>query len=416
MAIRKRMIILPITILVVAVVLASILGGMRQAPVQETPVRPAVLVEYIAVEHKDETFRVPGQGNVMPRFETQLVSEVSGRIASVSPRFVTGGFFREGEVMLTLDRADYESELEEARANLARAQAAVAQERALGRVAESEWRSIEAGEIPELGLRQPQLASELANLRSAEARLNRAERNLERTEIRAPFDAVLQARNVNLGQFISMNTPVAMLYGTEIAEIRLPLTDYDLSFLDREAIDSETSAGPAVTLRTEVAGQTREWRGALVRTDGILDPTSRVTFAVVEVQDPYNRQGPTHEVPLNFGRFVRAEINGITVSNLAELPRHAVNADGQVWVIDDERILSARSVTVYRADRQSVYISEGLEEGERVMITQLDNPLPGIRVRLPGDPLLPVEPEEETDDEGANVVQRASESTNSEGN
>jgi len=397
MAVLKRKIILPVVILLVAVLLAAVLGSMRPPPNRETPVRPAVLVEVMTTQKQAETFSVPAQGNVMPRFQTSVVSEVSGRILEVSPRLVAGGFFSEGEVMLTVDPADYQAELEEAKANLARAQSAVAQERALGRVAEAEWRSIEAGEIPELGLRQPQLASELANLRSAEARLMRAERNLERTQVRAPFDGVLATRNVNLGQFISMNTVVGTLFGTELAEIRVPLTDYDLSFLDMAAIDAEQDGGPTVNLRANVAGQTLTWQGAIVRTEGIVDSSSRVTYGVIEVKDTYNRKLGLHNQPLTFGRYVIADIEGITVPNLIRLPRYAVNVDGKVWVVTDERILEARPVTVYRSAQNDVYISEGLESGERVMLTQLDNPLPGMRVRLPGDPLAPAEPETEND-------------------
>lgn len=395
MALAKRKIILPVAILLSAVVIAAILGSMRPPPSRDTPVRPAVLVEVLEVEKRDETFYVPAQGTVMPRHQTSVVSEVSGRIIDVSPRLVAGGYFQAGEVMLRVDPADYEADLEDAKANLARAQAAVAQERALGRVAEAEWRSIEAGEIPELGLRQPQLASELANLRSAEARLMRAERNLERTEVRAPFDGVLSNRAVNLGQFISMNTVVGTLFGTELAEVRVPLTDYDLSFLDLDAIDSEVPGGPEVTLRAQVAGQIHEWKGEIVRTEGILDSGSRVTYGVIEVRDPYNRYELAHPRPLNFGRYVVADIRGVTAPGLVKLPRYAMNADGNVWVVSDERMLELRAVSLYRSAQNYVYVREGLKNGERVMLTQLDNPLPGMRVRLPGDPITPAEPDVE---------------------
>ncbi|CUS48695.1 MAG: RND-type efflux system membrane fusion component [Idiomarinaceae bacterium HL-53] len=391
MTVHKRQIILPFVIVVAAVLIANVLGKMRPEPERSQPKRPPVLVEVVEVQKAPQTFVVDAYGTVNPRFQTQLVTEVSGRVVNVAPNFVAGGFFDEGDLLLEIDPSDYEAAYEEAKANLARAQAAVAQERALGRVAEAEWRSIEAGEIPELGLRQPQLASELANLRAAEAQLLRAERNLERTKVRAPFAGLLQAKQVNLGQYVGLGTPVGMFYGTELAEIRVPLTDYDFSFLDQVLIDSESAAGPAVILRSEVAGEMREWRGNLVRTEGVLDPSSRVTYGVVRVQDPYNRLHSRHESPLQFGRFVTAEIQGISVDGLVEIPRYAVNADGNVWIVTEERLLESRSVTSYRIDEQTVFVASGLENGDRVMTTQLDNPIPGMKVRLPGDPILPNE-------------------------
>lgn len=389
MAVHKRQIILPVAILVFAILIFMVLGSMRPEPMRGQPPRPAVLVEVIESEKQDQTFVIDGYGTVNPRHQTQLVTEVNGKVIRVSDKFVAGGFFQEGEVLLEIDPSDYEASLEDALANLARAQASLAEERALGRVAESEWESIEAGEIPELGLRQPQLASELANLRAAEAQVSRAERNLERTTVRAPFSGLLQAKQANLGQYVGVGTSIGMFYGAEVAEVRVPLTDYDLSFLDQQQIDSETSIGPNVRVYSDVAGEVQSWEGHLVRTEGVLDPTSRVIYGVVEVPDPYNRKHNTHNTTLQFGRFVTANIQGITVSDLIEIPRHAVTTDGRVWVVSEERLLESRDVTSYRMDEQTVFIAAGLEDGDKVMTTQLDNPLSGMKVRLPGDPLMP---------------------------
>jgi len=400
MALKKRKILIPVAIIAFAIVVLMILGSMRPDPVQEGPQRLPVLVEYQEVEFETVQFEVLAQGNVMPRFQTQLAVEVSGRIVEVSPKFAAGGFFREGEELLKVDPFDYETALEEAKANLARAEAAVAEERARGQVAEAEWRSIEAGEAPELGLRRPQLASELANLRSAEARLSQAQRNLERTSVKAPFDGILQARNVNLGQFVPTNTVVGTLFGTNIAEIRLPLSDFDLSLINAPTgmlnPGDEQPEYPQVTLRAEVSGSAFEWHGELVRTEGVIDTGSRVTFGVVEIRDPYNRQSQQHAVPLTFGRFVHATIQGVEAGGLIRLPRYAVNSNHQVWIITDDRELQRKDVEVYRIARDTAYVTSGLESGEKVLLTQLDNPIPGLRVRLPED----VEPREREANDG----------------
>ncbi|TRW50018.1 efflux RND transporter periplasmic adaptor subunit [Aliidiomarina halalkaliphila] len=376
---------LPFLIIVAAILVVIVLVITRAGPDRSPSERLPALVDYQLIERETVRFEVPSQGNVSPRFATQITTEVSGRVAWMSPKLVAGGYFDAGEVMLRIEEFDYETALEEAKANVARAQASVAEERARGQVAESEWRSIQAGDIPELGLRRPQLASELANLQSAQARLAQAQRNLERTQVRAPFAGVLQSRNVNLGQFVSVNANVGTLFGTDIAEVRLPLTDFDLSILDIPVASEESFPGPRVRIRAEVAGRTYEWLGSLVRTEGVVDMGTRVTFGVVQIDDPYNRSGDVHPVPLTFGRYVRAFVEGIEMSDLVRLPRYAINSNNQVWVITDERILELRNIDVFRLDRDYAYVRDGLAEGERVMLTQLDTPLPGHRVRITDD-------------------------------
>jgi RND family efflux transporter MFP subunit len=386
MASKKR-IFLPIIILLLAVLIAIILAASRTAPERGGPERLPVLVNYETVAVADQQFSVASQGAVRPKYDTRLVAEVSGQVVHVSDRFVAGGYFEAGEVLVRIDPSDYEAAKEEAQANLKRAEAAVAEERARGRVAEAEWRSITEGEIPSLGLREPQLASELASLQSAQAQLAQAERNLERTYIRAPFAGVLQSRNVNLGQYVATNTEIGNLLATDVAEIRLPLTETDMAFLDVPTGLQPDAAGPEVTIAAEIAGQRYQWQGSLVRTEGVVESTSQVIYGVVEVRDPYNRKGPTHERVLPFGRFVEADVKGITMPNLIELPRTAVSSAGFVWVItdDEERVLERREVQIERRDRQSVYVSAGLAEGEKVLTTQLDNPITGQRVRITSD-------------------------------
>lgn len=410
MASKKR-IFLPILIIVGAIILAVLLSSMRQAPERGGDERLPVLVDYQRVTPQSQQFTVASQGTVKPKYDTSLVAEVSGQVVHLDSRFVVGGFFAAGDVLLQIDPSDYEVAREEARAALARAQAAVAEERAMGRVAEAEWRSIEAGEIPALGLRQPQLASALAELQSAEARLAQAERNLERTRIRAPFDGVLQSKQATLGQYISTNSVIGNLLGTGVAEVRLPLTDLDMAFVDIPDGLTHTDEGPEVELYATISGQRYQWYGRIVRTEGVVDSGSQVTYAVVEVQDPYNRQGETHDRVLNFGRFVSAQVKGLALDDLIELPRYAVNSNNLTWVItdNDPRTIERREVVVARRDRQRAYISDGLEAGEMVMLTQLDNPISGQRVRIQDDIDAQAEAEanEAADDERADAEQEA---------
>lgn len=383
MKLKKRAFIPPLIILV-AILLAVLASMAAKPPEKKQQQKPAVMVEVKEVKARDMTFLVDSQGSATPKYSTTLLAEVSGQIVDVADKYNAGGFFKKGETLLQIDPSDYKVAVQQARAQLLQAQAALEEEKARARVAEEEWSQFTEGEAPALGLRKPQLASALASLESAEANLAMAERNLERTTIRAPYDSVLRSKQADLGQFVGAGAQIATLYGTEVAEIRLPLSDLDVTYLN---LPEESQTEPKVLLESQVSGVDTQWLGKLVRTEGVLDEASRVIYGVVQVEDPYNLNGQTHEEPLRFGRFVQAQVEGQQVTGVMEVPTYAINPDGTVWTVADERKLRKKEIEVIRTQANTSIVSEGLKEGDLVVLTQLKNALNGMKVRLEGDPL-----------------------------
>lgn len=383
MAAKIIKIIVPVAVIVLAVVAAIGLASMRKPPEKKEEQRLGILVNAQQIASQDLTYRIQSQGTVRPKLETNLSSEVNGRIVEVAEHFIEGGFFNKGDLLVRVEQADYLTNVKAAEASLANAQSALEEEKARGRVAEEEWRSFTAGKAPELGLRRPQLAGALATVRSAEAELERANRDLARTEIRAPYSGMVKSRGVNLGQFISRGTSVGIIYGTDIAEIRLPLTDNDLAFLQIPDFTQNTNQ-PEVVLTAAVAGQIMQWPARLVRTEGVLDERSRVIYAVAEVTDPYQRVS-RKQSPLRFGRFVQAQIMGNATEQVVVIPRHLLLAQQQVLVVDKESQLQFRPVIVERADERSAYIRSGFIDGDRLATSAIANPLAGTVVRVASD-------------------------------
>jgi len=381
---------LPIVILVGAILVAVSIGALRKPPAKVEEQRLALLVNAKALQAEDLTYRIASQGNVTPKLETTLISEVNGRIVAVSEQFVAGGFFKKGDLLIQVEQSDYLTGVKAAEAALAGARAQLEEEKARGRVAEAEWRSFTEGNAPALGLRRPQLASALANVQSAEAEVERARRDLARTEIRAPYDGMVRSRNANLGQFISRGSQLGMINGTELAEIRLPLTDTDFGFLPQGL--SRELAIP-VRLTAVVGGMPQEWQATIVRTEGVLDERSRVIYAVAELIDPYQRER-ADGTPLQFGRFVQAEITGATASQMMRIARHLLRPGNQLLVVDEQNNLQFRTVTVARADANYAYIRDGFAATDRLVVSPVTNPLAGTLVRVAGDP--EPEPKEET--------------------
>ena len=220
-------------------------------------------------------------------------------------------------------------------------------------------------------------------MQSKEAELERAQRDLARTEIRAPYDGMVRSRMANLGQFISRGSQLGTILGTEVAEVRLPLTDTDFGFLPQQA--AMVSEVP-VRLSAVVAGQAQSWQAAVVRTEGVLDERSRVIYAVAEIRDPYQLAG-NNGIALQFGRFVQAEITGIAASQVTKVPRHLLRPGNQLLVVDVENQLQFRAVSLNRADANYAYIGSGYQAGDRLVISPVTNPLAGTTVRVAGDAL-----------------------------
>ncbi len=372
----------PVLIVIIAIAAAFALSKARKPPEKVSEAKAAILVEVQPVTRQNVVYQIESQGAVTPKTETSLVSEVNGLIVKVADDFVEGGFFNAGDLLVQIEPADYQTGVKAAEAALANAQAALEEEKARVKVAEEDWRSYQAGTAPQLGLRRPQLASALAKVRSAEADVERAKRDLARTEIRAPYAGIVKSRSVDLGQFVGRGTTIGTIYGTDIAEVRLPLTDNDLAYLNLPK-PNQTGARPAVMLEAVVAGQTLHWPAELARTEGVLDERSRVIYAVAEVQDPYQLTTATR-APLRFGRFVQAKIVGREALQVVVIPRYLLRPSDQLLVVDAASKLQFRQVNIDRSDEKQAFIQDGFVEGDQILYSPVTNPMPGLIVRVNG--------------------------------
>ena len=382
---RTLKIVLPVALVSLAAVLAA--GMVALKPDVETRVaapKPP-LVRVAEVTLADVLLTVRSQGTVRPRTESQLVPEVSGRVIHVSPSFAEGAFFEKGQVLFKVDPHDSRQAVVSARGEVARTRLQLAREEAEAEAAREEWSDLGRGEAATaLTLREPQLEDARAAVASAEANLTTAERNLERTQIRAPYSGRVRRKSVDVGQFVTIGAPVATIYAVDYAEARLPLPDDELAFVELPLHyrgETARQKGPRVTLKADFAGRTFEWTGEIVRTEGEIDPGSRMVNAVVEIKDPYGRGDDPNRPPLAVGLYVEAEIEGITAEAVAVLPRSALRGRDQVLVVTPEDRLEFRDVDLLRTTREEIYVRSGLKAGERVCLSPLEAVTDGMQVR-----------------------------------
>jgi RND family efflux transporter MFP subunit len=380
----------PLLILVLAIAGAVLLVWLKPVPVAVVAQQKPLLVDVLEVERRTLAIKVKAQGIVQPSARTSLVSEVSGRIIEVSGDFNAGGFFRSGDILLRIDARDYEARLQQAAALVAQAESMLAQERGRAEVASREWlqrsgRNKVSGQARELALRKPQLLDAEAQLESAKAGMRQAQLDLERTVIVAPYDGLVSAKNADIGQFIAAGSPIAEIMALSDAEVRLAIPEGKLSYLSLpDAYGGASPDSAAVELSHSVDGERRTWQASLVRSEGVVDQRSRSLFVVARVRDPYGIYEPGGDdfTPLRFGMFIDASVEGRRVDNVIPLPRAVVRPGNQVWVVDDNNRLLARKVSLLRTDGPEIFVTAGLDDGDRVCLTSLGPVLPGTLVSI----------------------------------
>ena len=356
-------------ILAIAIAIAAGLYLSRPAPEQKPAQAAAPLVDLIELEAGPVHFTVDSQGSVQPLTQTTLSAEVSGAIIDMAEVFLAGGAFRAGDVLLRIDPVNYRSALERAEATVSQRQ--VEYDGAL-RLRQQGYQA------------ESQLLSAKAALAVANADLVRARRDLERTVVRAPYDGIVRERRAQLGDYVTPGTQLGTLFATAAAEVRLPLPDKQLAFVELPlAGQTENVDGPSVELTGTYRGRSARWRARIVRTEGVVDESNRMVFAVARIDDPYRLAADTADAPpLPIGTFVKAQIDGITLDNVVRIPRALVRGGNRVIFVDEDLRLRFRTLDFLRTDSEYAYLPADRLAERRVVTTTLEAPLNGMQVRV----------------------------------
>jgi len=371
-----KKLLLPGVVIVGSVLAAA--GIMATAP-EVTPTAPQIVptsVRTMTVEPRPIQLKVKAQGTVLPNTESNLISEVPGRVVWMAEAMNAGGFINQGEVLLRLENKDAGNTRERAEAAVKRTQA------------ELEHARFEHQRISSLAdqklISQSQLENTVRLLKVAEAarqdaqaNFEQSERDFQRTEIRAPFTGVVRQKSVDIGQYLQKGTPIATLYANDAVEVRLPIADRQLAYLNLpldQLNNLPADAQPAVTIRAEFAGQEMLWEGRVVRTDAQIDLSSRMVHLIARVDNS------TDGMPLTVGLFVDATIEGLKVDNTVSLPRSALRDGNRLLLVRSDNTLHYRAVEPFRLYEDQVLLRSGLKAGERICISPIQTVVEGMSV------------------------------------
>lgn len=340
-----------------------------------------VLVDVMPIEQSDAGVRIEGMGLVIAARQVTLKAQVSGRVLEVAPDLLEGLHVDAGTVLAYIEGDDYELKLEQAASTLELRCAELDLEMGFQRVAVREWELLgESDDVmagsSSLALREPQLKQAKAMQRSAQSAFDQAKLDLSRTEIVAPFNALVLAKSVEVGSMAGTVGEVARLVSTDAFHVRVSVPVSQLSVLDI----------PGAEALVRIDGSDTALPGRVISLLGDLDPDGRMARVLVEVKDPLGLQPENEERPkLLLGSYVAVDLVGDELPGSVTIPRDALHNRDNVWIVRDDSTLEIRPVSVVWKNRDTVVIGSGLTAGERLITSSLSFAADGMAVSVIGE-------------------------------
>tara|TARA_X000001036_G_scaffold415638_1_gene431976 strand:- start:979 stop:2172 length:1194 start_codon:yes stop_codon:yes gene_type:complete len=368
----------PILVILIGLFFAFIISLSSPKPQKGIELPKPTPVFYEVVTKKNITLKILTNGEVKPLNEINLISQVSGQIVEAADEFVDGGIIKADSPLVWIDDRDYKLAVISAESRVAQASKLLEREIAESELAKNDWEELGLGEASPLTLRIPQLKEAEAAEKAALADLEKAKLNLERTIVKLPFQGIIREKRTGVGQFVGAGSVLATAFSTEEVLIALPLTDTELSYLGLPLAYEEAKpfTGPKVNFLSSISNKTFEWEGRIVRTAGSIDPPTRLVYVYAEVINPY-QQSP----PLAIGMFVDAIIEGKTIEDGFLVPNSAINNNANIYVIDKNDNLEIRDIEVLGTENDYVIIKGEIIEGERVVVSPLNNAKIGMGLK-----------------------------------
>jgi RND family efflux transporter MFP subunit len=398
------------------------LESMHEAAGKTGKARPHAVVRVREAKPGSYTETLSGYGQARALRATNVASEVPGIVTWISPRLEAGAVVEgpgpggaEGEVLVRLDDRDLRRAREEAGARLAQADASLARAKAalasvrkrlvvaradlvtsgeeLRRIETLlETKTVTASERDrqrlETAMREravidlegqedlavADIARAEADLESARARDGRAAQDLDRTVVRAPFAGRIEARHVELGSRVAPGTVLFDLVDPSRVEVAVALGGSRFG---------EVAVGARASLRVREDGP-EIWSGRVARIGPTVDPVDR-TFAVYIVVET----GDGTPAPVPSGAFVLARIEGALHEGVMAVPRVAFVGE-HVYVAIEEQgeggevdtVARMRTPAVRRWLTDVALVEGGIERGERIVVTNLEDLAHGSRIRV----------------------------------
>jgi len=374
-------IVLSLVILSMGVGTAAFLKNSAPRTQKRPPVKLSPTVQVEIVRPSEYQIVVRAMGTVIPDREVMLKSRVSGEVVEIHPEFTEGGFLRKNIKVLQIDPLDYELALERQKSAVADADYALKLELGHQTVAKREWELLN-GDQPaqymekDLALRKPHLDKARAELAAAQAELKTAMLNLDRTQIMAPFNAMVRSKSVDLGSQVTPQESLAELVGTDAYRIQASIPMDHLGWIQIPGHADGSGSKARI-----IYGRDHECSGTVTRLLGDLSTEGRMARILVEIKDPLGLNAHDQDrVPLLIGEYVRVEIKGRKLDGVFQIPRTALKDNSSIWIAGENQTLEIRKVHPIWRDADIVLLQDGINPNERLIISDLPAAVEGMPV------------------------------------
>jgi len=376
-------------------------------------------VRTIQIHKTDFVPIAQGYGVVQPAQVWKAIAEVSGRIIEMHPRLENGEIIEQGETLFQIDPVDYELNLAQARAQLAELDVQQANTEASLKI-EKQNLALAKKEYTRLQKLSKKGSVSQSNVDSAErtvhssnalvqnlhntlallptqrnlqlAKITQAERDLSSAMVIAPFNLRVSSMSIEADQYVSKGQH--MFSGDSINRVEIiaqmaipslknlfidhPDTPKEVNFFAHN-LSSFTGFKPTITL--DIGNkQSASWDATFVRfTDGV-DSQTRTMGVVVAVENPMQNIIPGKRPPLSKDMFVEVSIAGLTQTDKIVIPRSSLH-NGKAYIMDEQNRLNIRTVQKHYDQQDKSIISEGLNDGDQLVLTDLIPAVQGMLLK-----------------------------------
>ncbi len=351
--------------------------GFAQAPGGATPPPPQVSV--LTITPRD----VPVTYEYAARISAYRNVQVRARVGGILLRrnFVEGTQVQAGDVLFEIDPAPYQAELEKAQAQVAQAVADYQQSiRDADRADQLVQQKVQSASVRDSAFATRDLKK--AVVAAAQAQLRTAELNLGYTKVTAPISGITSQEQVSEGSLIGTDASSSLL--TAITQldpvyVNFSFTDTEAAEINRLRAERSATGADADRLKIKILfgdGQAYDHEGTIDFTSSSLDTETGTLGSRAVVDNPDHRLIP--------GQFVRATILDIHVKDGVTIPKAALLQGPQsqfVYVVGKDDVVEVRPVTVARELENEWLISQGLNEGDRVITEGVIKARPGGKVQ-----------------------------------
>ena len=381
---RLLNLLLSLLIILLGLVVATYITHKTPKAQKRAPVKAIPVVEVQVVQPGDHRIMVPAMGTVVPAREVVLKAQVSGKVLSLHPEFIAGGYIRENDEILKIDPVDYQLTVTLAQAKVKDAESGLELAEEEANAAKEEWLLLNEGDAktkdkpPPLVAKEPQLAAAQARLKAEQAELQKAELDLKRTSVRAPFNGIVRTKSVEVGSLVTPQDPLAELVGVDEYWIQVSVPVDYLKWISVPKRKGKKGSQVRVMHRSGYA-----WTGEVIELLGDLETEGRMARILVAVKDPLGLQDARETTrPLLIGEYVRVEVQGFQLTQVFRIPRVALREDDTVWLVGQDSTLDIRPVTTIWRDTQTVFLDQGLKPGDRVIVSDLAAPVEGMKIQM----------------------------------